>query len=75
MGWGCAYGSWGGGGGASWWEGEEGVVVEEGDDRGEAAEENWPDEKDGGMMGGKVGMGALEAFAAATAASWASMRW
>ncbi len=28
-----------------------------------------------GMMGGKVGMGALEALASAMAASWASMRW
>lgn len=31
--------------------------------------------ENGDMMGAKVGMGALEAFASAMAASCASMRW
>lgn len=33
------------------------------------------EDDDGEIMGGKVGMGALVAFAAFIAASWASMRW
>ncbi len=50
-----------------WWVkvyGDEGVEVVDGEV-----------EVEEGMMGGKVGMGALEALASAMAASWASMRW
>ena len=49
---------------------------EEGDGRGKAVdEEELVDEEDDLTRGGKVGMGALAAFASAMAASWASMRW